>query len=315
MAQGIGICGQTIRCFTGNALSELIGQSNLRKSTPADYRKLREIVCTLERFGTLGNDIQLTSNEIEANHVIMCLKTKEYNKGIQDPSQFVPGHQIMRRLKKMKESPLFLLLSKMPKGGVLKAHAHSMCSTDFLIKLTYAKNLWVCTTDNGCKFRQFRFSKVKPTRIQYEEGEWQLMEQLRDYHGEANLRKYLKNALNMYPSIRTTSSIAAWNQLERIFDLLDGLLRYPPVWAEYFYNALKEFHADGVQYVEVRSKLQRFYCLDGSKLPVQETVKIYQEQIGRFQTDNPDFIDAKIIYSPLRHATIDQMAKKSFPIW
>ncbi|EDW60449.2 adenosine deaminase 2-A [Drosophila virilis] len=303
------VFGQIRRHLTGSAFTQLIGQSNLRKSTPADFRKLRELVCTLERFGTLGNDIELTNKEIEVNDVIMYLKMEEYNKGIADPSQFVPGYHIFERLGKIKESRLFFLLSKMPKGGALKAHSRSMCSTDFLIKLTYEKHLWVCTTDNGCRLRSFHFSQEKPTDTRIEGGEWQTMEQLRDYRGEENLNRHLQNAFSMYPMVEKTTSAAAWQHLMKISLLLDGLLRYPPVWGKYFYNALKEFYEDGAQYVEVRTRLKRFYCLDGTKLPVQETVKVYQEHVQRFKEDYPDFIDARIIYSPQRRATVEEVGK------
>jgi len=86
-----------------------------------------------------------------------------------------------------------------------------------------------------------------------------------------------------------------------IFNLLDGLLQYAPLWGDYYYNALKEFYADGVQYLEVRSVLPELYCLDGSRLPKRETVQIYMDSLKRFKQEHPGFIDSKLIYAPIRH--------------
>ncbi|XP_068146526.1 adenosine deaminase 2 isoform X1 [Drosophila tropicalis] len=285
------------------SLKELIGNTNLRKSKPEDYRKLRDIVTAYGRAKMLGSDIQLTQDEYLANKVIMREKKKEYEKGIMDPTKFAPGYHIFQVLHRIKKSPLFHILTRMPKGAALTTHDTSMCSTEFLIKLTYKKNLWACTTNKGCRIEEFRFAKEKPSKCKFKDGKWQQMEEVREHRGDENVCKYLRIRFSMFPLSSFTNNDQAWRHFMGIFALLDGLIQFAPVWGEYYYNALKEFYADGVQYVETRSLLPQLYCLDGEKLPVRETVQIYYDQMNRFKKDHPEFIGAKLIYAPLRHVT------------
>ncbi|KAH8299807.1 hypothetical protein KR044_006002, partial [Drosophila immigrans] len=288
-------------------LTKLFGQPDLRKCTPEAYRKLREILCKFEQGSILGNNIQLTNKEIKVNDIIMCLKMDEYNRGVEDPNQFVPGYHIFKKLNVIEKSPLFQLIRKMPKGGALKTHDSSLCSTKFLVDLTYRKHLWACTIHDGCRIVEFTFSKDKPKKISHEGGQWQTMDEIRERRGEENVNKSLKMLFSMYPLSNVRTNDKAWDHMMSIFRMVEGMLKYYPIWGEYYFNALKEFNDDGVQYVEVRSPLSRLYCLNGEKLPVQETLRVYNEEIKRFKADHPDFIDSKVIYSPLRHTTPQNM--------
>lgn len=281
-------------------LAEMLGPPNLRRVSPEDYRVLREIYNSFERYTGLGNDIQLTQKERLASALIMREKGRKYQKGIMDPTKFTPGYHIFQVLPFIKKSPLFHMLQKMPKGAALKVHDTSMCSSKALIELTYRENLWVCTKHNGCHVSEFRFSKEKPKgrKGNRRGGEWMPMEKLRELRGDENLRKYLRVRFSMYPLGSFTTNAEAWHHLMGIFGLLDGLLQYAPVWADYFYNALEEFYADGVQYLEVRSVIPQLYCLDGSLLPKRDTVQIYKDTLERFKREHPGFIDCKLIYAP-----------------
>ncbi|BFG03860.1 adenosine deaminase 2 [Drosophila madeirensis] len=285
----------------GLSLGEIIGATNLRKSTPKEYRVLRDILTSFERYRGVGNDIQLTLQERVANEVIMCEKKREYQKGILDPTKFAPGYHIFQVLHKIRNSPLFNILTKMPKGGALKVHDASLCSTDYLIQLMYKEHLWVCTTNEGCNVVEFRFAQEKPTKGLFPEGQWQKMEQLREHRGEEKLNNYLRRRFSMYQKASFSNNAQAWRHMMGIFQLLNGLIQYAPVWAEYYYQALKEFRADGVQYMEVRTTMPQLYCLDGQRLPVRDTVQIYKDVLTRFKKDYPDFIGSKLIYAPLRH--------------
>ncbi|KAH8233469.1 hypothetical protein KR026_008630 [Drosophila bipectinata] len=291
------------------SLAELLGATNLRKRTPEDYKVLREIYTSFERYNAVGNDIQLTLKERTANEMIMCEKKREYEKGIMDPTKFAPGYHIFEVLHKVQESPLFQMLQKMPKGGALKLIDSSISSLDWVIKVTYRENLWVCTTNNGCHIEEFRFSKEKPKDSDSKDGEWQTMAQLREYRGEENLKKYLLTRLSMYPLTSFTTNDHAWQHLMGIFYLLQGLLRYAGVWGDYFYNALKEFYADGVQYIELRSLIPSLYCLDGSRLPARVAVEIYRDTLRQFKEENPGFIGCKLIYANLRHVEPNVVAQ------
>ncbi|EDW05052.1 GH18002 [Drosophila grimshawi] len=88
-----------------------------------------------------------------------------------------------------------------------------------------------------------------------------------------------------------------------IFGLLDGLVMYAPVWGEYYYKALEEFYADGVQYLEFRSILPTLYDMEGTVYTPLDTVRIYVETLERFKSkpEHKDFIGSRLIYAPLRN--------------
>ncbi|BFF99499.1 adenosine deaminase 2 [Drosophila madeirensis] len=273
---------------------------SLRKTTPAAYKILRKAVARLEQMICLGQRIRLSDKEQAANAVIMRVKKEEIKRGLLDPSKFSPGQHIFQTLKHIRKSPIFQLLKKMPKGGVLHAHDTALCSTEYLIELTYREHLWICTADEGCRAIAFRFSLEKPTIETLEPCNWEPMEEFRQRRGAENVRRYLQRRFSMYPFSNFKSNNEAWTHFMGIFMLLDGLLCYAPVWGDYYYNALQEFYEDGVQYLELRSVLPPLYCIGGEMLSIRDTVAIYQAEMERFKASHPDFIGSKLIYAPLR---------------
>lgn len=226
------------------------------RPSPEAYNSLRDIFFRYEESKFFGADIELTQQELNANQIIMEVKTKEYEEGMIVPHLFTPSQHFFKVLDEIKESPLFQYISKMPKGSVLHAHDTALCSTDFIVKLTYRENLWVCQSRGDKAMVALRFSKGQPaTSIPEEDCIWELMSKVREANGTESVDEYLRNHLTMYPVEKFQDNNEAWQRFMGIFGLLDGLLLYAPVWADYYYNALEEFYADGVQYLEFRTTL------------------------------------------------------------
>lgn len=226
-----------------------------RRLTPEAYNSLRDVFFRYEESKTLGADIFLTQKELQANQIIMEVKTKEYEEGLATPHLFTPSQHVFEVLEEIKQSALFQYISEMPKGGVLHAHDTALCSTDFLIELTYRENLWVCQDNNDQKAVELKFSKAKPSLETENDCTWELLSKVRELNGAKRVDSYLREHLTLYPTVKFLDNNEAWQQFAGIFALLNGLLFYAPVWADYYYNALKEFRADGVQYLEFRSTL------------------------------------------------------------
>lgn len=283
---------------------------SLRDNSPEAYSILREAMIKLEQKYTLGSRVQLTEKEQAANVVIMKEKNVEFNKGLLDPGKFSSGHHVFQVLRKIKASRLFGILQQMPKGGILHAHDTALCSSEYLVKLTYRKDLWICTANKDNRAIAFRFAKEKPDMKAIDDCNWEPMEKFRERRGDENVRKYLLRRFSMYPVSTYQSNNAAWNDFMSIFILLDGLLLYAPVWRDYYYNALEEVHADGVQYLELRSILPQLYCINGEQLEIKDTLAIYKSETERFMANNADFIGAKLIYAPLR--SVDSKACEEY---
>ncbi|KAH8259368.1 hypothetical protein KR026_003103 [Drosophila bipectinata] len=272
---------------------------SLRKITPNAYSRLRKIINKVEQMQTMGHTLRLNDKERQANKVIMAIKTEEINQGKLDPTKFTPGQHIFETLTAIRKSPIFQIIKKMPKGGVLHAHDTALCSTEFLISLTYRENLWICTAEKD-KAIAFRFSVEKPTMKPMDQCQWEPMCEFRERMGDKEVKRYLKRRFSMYPFSKFMSNNQAWAHFMGIFILLDGLLCHAPIWGDYYYNALKEFSEDGVQYLELRSLLPPLYCMGEKMLTIRDTVAIYKSELERFMSDHPDFIGSKLIYAPLR---------------
>ncbi|XP_075164073.1 adenosine deaminase-like [Haematobia irritans] len=285
--------------------THMVQQPTSRASTrpsPEAYNSLRDIFFRYEESKSFGADIELTELELNANQIIMEAKTKEYEEGMIVPHLFAPSQHFFTVLDEIRQSPLFQIISKMPKGGVLHAHDTALCSTDFLIKLTYRENLWVCHNNEKKSMETFKFSKNKPEVTDpHDDCVWELMSKVRELYGTDQVDGYLRERFTLYPVQKFVDNNAAWEQFMGIFRLLDGLLLYVPVWADYYYNALEEFYADGVQYLEFRSTLPILYDLDGNKFTELDTVDVYKQTLDKFMAAHPNFIGSKLIYAPIRN--------------
>lgn len=225
------------------------------RSTPEAYHTLRQAFLSYEQSRVLGYDVILNANETLANEFIMRVKTQEYEKGLATPHLFAPSRHLFSVLEEIKKSNLFALLSMMPKGAVLHAHDTALCSTDFLIELTYRDNLWLCQDAKTLEVYDMKFFKTQPEDALNNNCEWELMSKARHTYGAQTVDDILREQLTLYPTEKFMDNNEAWQQFMKIFALLDGLLFYIPNWSDYYYHALEEFYADGVQYLEFRSTL------------------------------------------------------------
>ncbi|KAH8303630.1 hypothetical protein KR018_009177 [Drosophila ironensis] len=278
-------------------VESLLGPS---RPSPDTYRTLRSAFFRYEESRSLGYDLELTSREQQANETIMQAKLYEYEEGLITPHLFKPSQHIFDVLDGIRDTKLFQLLKKMPKGAVLHAHDTALCSTSAIIKLTKYEDLWACEQTGDLEVTSLRFSKDKPASLG-DHCEWSLLSDIRAKYGSDKVDDYLAERLTLYPTKKFEDNNAAWSTFMDIFGLLDGLVLYAPVWADYYYSALEEFYEDGVQYLEFRSLLPTLYDLDGSQYTPLDTVRIYVETLEKFKETHPDFIGSRMIYAPLRN--------------
>jgi adenosine deaminase CECR1 len=277
-----------------------------RRPTFTEYSRQREELITRQQARGLGHDLQLSEAELQANDVIMSYKTDELNEGFENPFLFVPSRNMFMMLDKIRESKLFKVLQKMPKGGILHAHDTALCSTEFVVSLTARDNLWQCG-ELGGDLPQFLFSATIPATV----GgcTWERVSSIRMRMGDSNYDREVRKLFTMYtgdPTHRFEDINFAWSRFMNIFGALDKIVTYAPVWKDYYYQALKEMYDDGVLYLEFRGTLPPVYNLDGSVLTPVEIVQTYVDTLAQFKTDYPDFIGSKFVYAPVR-AVDDQI--------
>lgn len=201
---------------------------------------------------SLGSNLLLSPLEEKANSILMASKNAEINAGFVNPAAFAPALHIFDALELIQSSKVFQMLQKMPKGGVLHSHDTALASTAAVMNLTYTPGLWILGDVNGSP--QLIFSDVQPPSVNG--VDWQLVADVRqsDSTFDADLAKHL-SLYTPDPLVKYHTINDVWNSFGGIFGVVTPLLTYQPVWEQYFYDALTQFLADGVQYLEFRGTL------------------------------------------------------------
>ncbi|CAK1541769.1 unnamed protein product [Leptosia nina] len=231
----------------------------------------------------LGSDLQLTDDEEQVNDYIMGLKRDEIDFGFVNPQYFNFSKHFFDFRTDVRQSQLFKIIQRMPKGALLHAHDTGMLSPDYVVALTYWENLYVCFEEDTVNLL---FARELPTSVC--STQWQLMRDAR-YSSDINV---------------------VWGQFQSYFIRTTSLFTYKPVWEQYFYDTLKALREDNIMYLEIRSVLPNLYDLDGTEYDQMETLASYKRVIDRFMLDYPDFFGAKIIFAPLR--SIDRTTVKEY---
>lgn len=261
----VAVSANVIQAFT---IDENAGRPSIVSGPTADdanprpsleeYLSQRQKLKNEEFEASFESDVQLTDVEEEANEIIMRAKNKELNRGLADPSSFNPARHIFEVLQEVKESDLFKILKKMPKGGILHAHDTALCSADYLVSLTYWEHLWQCA-ENGSIVSLY-FSREQPKPDPLLNCVWTSVAEERERRGAAEYDAALRKSFTLFdkdvnPKLQYSDINAVWKVMMDIFGRITPLLGYVPVWQAYYKNGLKEMFADNVQYLEFRGTL------------------------------------------------------------
>ncbi|KAJ2940164.1 hypothetical protein O0L34_g11729 [Tuta absoluta] len=278
---------------------------HLLSASDVHLKSERDRLLEKEASLSLGGNTTLSDKENDVNTCIMRHKFNELDYAFDNPQYFNFSQHYFSYKDHIKNSNVYKIIKDMPKGAALHIHDMGILSPDYLMKLTYKDNLYVCFEGDEVKFK---FSNVIP---KYPCKNWTLVSEARNTsHSVTEFDKKLRQHFTMvvedpekaYPCIKDS-----WEKFMKYFMTVEPLLSYRPVWEEYFYDVLKAFKEQNIVYVEVRSVLPQLYELDGTVYEPLITAKAYKKATNRFLKDNPDFIGAKLIYAPPRKVDCETM--------
>ncbi|XP_069759809.1 adenosine deaminase 2-A [Narcine bancroftii] len=278
--------------------------------TPND----RDRMMKAEQFEFMGGNLLLTNKETKVNDILMKIKTKEIAEGM-ETGKFPPAMHFFSAKELIKQSTVFNILRKLPKGAALHLHDYALLNVDWLVKnATYLPNCYICFTAAGGI--RFHFFLRSPQKRLSKCSEWVLLEEYR--HQLENVTEF-DNSLFRNLTLVTENPEEAyqsqniiWRRFEDLFKAASSLISYAPVFKTYFYEALREFYHDNVLYIEIRALLLPVYELDGTLHDKEWSIIAYQEVAKRFQHDNPDFMGAKVIISTPRKINNSEMKTTIF---
>lgn len=290
--------------------NEIVTQQKVcnSRSTLQDYYRDRKDLLNYEVEASFGADIKLTENEELANKIIMQAKEDEFRTGFLRPFLFNPARHIFEVLDVIKQSKLFQIIQKMPKGGILHAHDMALCSANYVVSLTYWPNLWQRTSSKSNQIEEFVFSRDQPKNPDINQNDnsdstWCLVEDARNEMGASNYDEHIRTLFTLFdkninPRIQFSDINEVWKRLMGIFGKVAPILTYAPAWKEYYKNALKEMLDDGVQYLEFRGILpqvpifvvinsitqNKLLNLNNSSIVLYECFPCYIESHFNFET-------------------------------
>ncbi|XP_013397015.1 adenosine deaminase 2 isoform X2 [Lingula anatina] len=265
------------------------------------YLQQRAKLLLTEHSMRTGGKIELTDKEKTVNTVLMNHKSEEIRHG--KKTGFYPAalHFFYSKAY-IEDSEIYDIVRRMPKGAALSLHDVTMVDVDWLVKnVTYRPNAYMCFDQTTGKLH-FHFFNTLPMS---QDCPWKTLESWRLAYGnttefdEVLYRHMTLNVPDPHKAYPTQNIV--WQKFLDALDSATGLIMYAPVFKDYFYEALKEFYEDNVQYIEVRCLLSEVYELDGTTHDKDWIVETYSEVAEKFVKDFPDFSGAKIIYSVIRN--------------
>lgn len=221
------------------------------------FKELRKVLLDCEQKVSFGADEQLNDKEKAVNAALMAQKIKELQEGMKTPSNFIPSKDIMQSLNKVSQSKVYQFFSKMPKGGLLQAQEGTIGTLDYLLKLTYDKDVWVCWNMKDSKMRFYM--TYYADRVPVSSGTalygctWTKMSEMRAKHTNAKVDELFTNTVLMKNLPSDASESEALQFIYNSVVLIKNLVLYQPNWEKYITFMLEQVYNDGVQYVELRT--------------------------------------------------------------
>ncbi|XP_071100163.1 adenosine deaminase AGSA-like [Haliotis cracherodii] len=268
--------------------------------SPAEYNRQRQSLIQAEQSRRFGSSYVLNVGEKKLSRILIEAKQREFNTSRVNGTIFPPSVSFFKTKPIIEKSQVFQIIRRMPKGGALHTHDSSITSLDWLIKnVTYRPDCYMCFDKN--KQLQMHFYSKPP---QSKDCKWQTVKTLRAQSGNvglfdsyllSNISIIVDNPQDVYVTVNDV-----WKKFGSYFTVVNGLFLYEPVFRDYLVEALAQFKADNVQYLEIRALLPQLYDLNGNKSDPEHTLQVYRDVIKRFEKENPDFIGCKLIQSAVR---------------
>lgn len=194
----------------------------------------------------LGARLVLSADEAAANRSLMALKRAELERG---RAYFPPAHSFLREKTKqlIAASPVFEIMRRLPKGGILHAHGGAMGNFRWLISnATYRPDCYMYTGDGPAPVRgALRLSAQPPG------PGWHPVSELRAAAPDAQaFDDELFRAITLGEEDLARTDI--WEEFSLIFRRASGLLADRSVRAAYWRDMLERLIDENVQYLESR---------------------------------------------------------------
>ncbi|KAF1808331.1 adenosine deaminase family protein [Eremomyces bilateralis CBS 781.70] len=279
------------------------------------------------------------------------LWTRDYEDSLgQGEGDIYPGMMFMLAKERMeKQSKLWSIVKKMPKGTLLHCHLQAMVDVEWLVREAL---------ETGCLFFSSpgKLSTAKervkgPLNFVFQPGETDLSSDKSIWTAEYTPNSVVpaSAAADSFPEGGRDGFVAwlvdrgtvtpqesllhhhglneIWRKFTSTFLVLGNLAFYEPIYRKFLQKFWAELVEDGVQYVDMRSTFVSPFLCEGKNEPEKgysELFRITQEELDKFKSSDvgKDFWGARFIWTTIRsfdkYAVVDSMKecieiKKQYP--
>lgn len=279
--------------------------------------EMRKTARAKETAMRLGSDIQLTEKEQKVNGIIMSAKHGEITHCMEH-GNFPPALHFSKSKSMIDRSKVYTILTHMPKGALLHVHSSTLLPVDWLVKLTYRPDCYMCTLPDGIVRFVFAASPISPDqqsknlfmgRTIIPDCDWRSVAAERAASDDviafdAKLAQIM-TITGLEKGNRSHSEI--WAKFISTFAPRTDLIAFAPHFKEFLAKSMDEVLKDNIQYFELRFMLLKIYNLDGSVNTdewVANTIKLISNQ---FTKTHPEFYGMRIIIESARIHTKDKI--------
>lgn len=280
-----------------------------------DFNYKRKHIYEAEALMAVGSKITLTKKEHKLNKILMKRKYSELDYWFHNPQHYNFSKHYFHYRNEIKNSKVYNIIRRMPKGGVLHLHSTAMMDAEYMVKLTYVDHLYACFEDGWIGWV---FSKTGPNNQC--SNTWKLITDVRKTEGAEVFNRRIKKYFTMYTldeNFLNADINTFWDKFDLVHKTTHSLLLYRPVFEKFLYDSFTKFYNDGVLFMELRSGIKILYELNGTKHDGLYTIKCMQQVVKRFKKKHPDFIGIKLITTAHRNRNVhyvDQALKLTHSI-
>ncbi|CAH1735729.1 unnamed protein product [Chironomus riparius] len=264
----------------------------------ADYEEARNNIIKAEESIRTGGNIYLSPRELEADKFLLNMKQKAIHKGIQDSASYAPSMHFFHAKPLIEQDPIFKIIQKLPKGGLLHLHSTAGVSSEWVIKnLTYRNDVLICNHKDG-----FHMFVAVPSELCANEAVPVNKLRARATNKTA-FDESLESLINLYthqPELDYPDINTVWEKFEIMFSVIDGIFDYLPTYIAYHQQLLQELYEDNVMYLEIRTEMGGVIDQNGKHLNSQDMAEVILKLVDDFKQDHPLFIGVKVIIAILR---------------
>ncbi|KAG5669875.1 hypothetical protein PVAND_000166 [Polypedilum vanderplanki] len=273
-----------------------------------NYKDVRNNIIAAEESIRTGGNIYLSPKEHEADKILLTMKEKSINRGIIDPSSYAPSLHFFHAKPLIEKDPIFDIIKRLPKGGVLHLHNSAGVSSEWVIKnLTYRNDVKLCNSTDGEKI----FTTVPTKACQSEPIPIpKLRAQAQDVKEFDKSLELMINLYTKYPELDYPDVNTVWKKFQNIFSIIGGIFDYLPTYKAFHRRLLEELYEDNVMYLEMRTGMGGLIDENGNKLNSDDVALVLLNLVDEFKKDHPLFLGLKVILAIPRNSDTQSLELK-----